>query len=42
MTRLADALAKLLAIVAFGSLAIVVVALAGQVLFRYLLRAPLP
>ncbi len=45
MTRLAsvisDALAKLLAIVAFGSLAVIVVALAGQVLFRYLLRAPL-
>ena len=41
MTRLADALAKLLAIVALSSLAIIVVALAGQVLFRYLLRAPL-
>ena len=41
MARLGDVLAKLLAIVAFGSLAIIVVALAGQVLFRYLLRAPL-
>ena len=40
-SRFVDALAKLLAIVAFGSLTIIVVALAGQVLFRYLLRAPL-
>ena len=41
MSRLCDTLAKALAIVALASLATIVVALAGQVLFRYLLRAPL-
>lgn len=41
MTRVCDALSKFLTVVAFASLAIIVLALAGQVLFRYLLRAPL-
>jgi TRAP-type C4-dicarboxylate transport system permease small subunit len=41
MTRLGDGLSRLLAITALTSLAVIVVALAGQVLFRYLLRAPL-
>ena len=41
MTRLCDALARGLAAVAFASLAVIVIALAGQVLFRYMLRAPL-
>jgi len=41
MARVCDALSKALALVAFGSLALIVVALSGQVVFRYLLRAPL-
>lgn len=41
VSLISDALARLLAIVAFGSLAVIVIALAGQVLFRYVLRAPL-
>lgn len=41
MARFCDALARLLAAVAFLALAVIVIALAGQVLFRYLLRAPL-
>jgi TRAP-type C4-dicarboxylate transport system permease small subunit len=41
VTRVCSAIARLLAILAFGSLALIVVALAGQVLFRYLLDAPL-
>jgi TRAP-type C4-dicarboxylate transport system permease small subunit len=41
MSRLCNALSTLLARVAFVSLAIIVIALAGQVVFRYLLRAPL-
>lgn len=41
MARLCDAVAKFLAVVSFASLTLIVVALAGQVLFRYVLRAPL-
>ena len=41
MARVGDTLSRLLAVVAFASLGVIVTALAGQVLFRYLLRAPL-
>jgi TRAP-type C4-dicarboxylate transport system permease small subunit len=41
MTRVCDAVARLLAILSFTSLALIVVALAGQVLFRYVLGAAL-
>lgn len=41
MTRVCDTLARALAIIAFASLALIVVALASQVLFRYVLGSAL-
>ncbi len=41
MKRFCDGLAWTLSAIAFTSLVLIVVALAGQVIFRYVLRAPL-
>lgn len=41
MTRVADVSAKLLLAIALASLTTIVIALTGQVVFRYVLRAPL-